>query len=360
MGKKNKKQSQKKKQAKTLKRRSKQKELRKLRPQKRSQEMPGMPGGMPGNIPPDMQAKLNKMALFSAPFMSLGDPTDMGQMQQMAPFIQGFWEAFSEQDTEQRDAILQPLKEAYAQMPWATPDFDELSEILLKRHLYFMPGAHTEEERSRYSKEELKEAAELESFVTEAAAEESSDTFTVRGVSAMPEVDEQAAKSLLNETEQAELLEQQEFLKANYNDIDFIDEGNPVLQKTFDFQNRVLDHFRRYLEHIQLSEEDIDAHLNNVRPFFDPFLKEFHQGSIFSCEEDQVEEYLLDFYIRKVEHTSESEQLLIDSFNMFFAFAGKMRYIENASAILERISESAEEFAELWQDEEDDEEEEEE
>lgn len=355
MGKKNKKQSQKKKQAKALKRRSKQKELRKLRPPKRSQEIPGMPG----NLPPDMQAKLNRMAMFSAPFISLGDPTDMAEMQQMAPYVQGFWEAFSEQDMEKRDAILQPLKEAYSEMSWATPDFDEMSEILLKRHIYFMPGDHTEEERNRYSKEELKEAAELESFVTEETAEESSGAYKVHDVSAMPEIDEEVAKSLLSEAEQVELSGLQDFLKANYNDIDFIDESNPVLQKTFDFQNQVLDHFRRYLEHIQLSEKDIDAHLNNVRPFFDPFLKEFHQGSILSCDEDQVEEYLLDFYIRKVEHTPESEQLLIDSFYMFFAFAGKMGYIENARPILERISESAEEFADLWQDEDEEEDEEE-
>lgn len=356
MGKKNKKQSQKKKQAKAMKRRSKQKELRKLRPQKRSGEFPGMPGGIPGNIPPDMQAKLNKMALFSAPFITLGNPADMEQMQQMAPFIQGFWEAFSEQDMGERDAILQPLKEAYTAMPWAVPDFDVMAEILLKRHIYFMPGAHTEEERNRYSKEELKEAAELESFETEETAEESSGDFKVREVSAIPELDAQTAKSLLSEAEQAELSGLQDFLKANYNDIDFIDESNPVLQKTFDFQNRVLDHFRRYLVHIQLSEEDIEAHLNNVRPFFDPFLRVFHQGSIFSCDEDQVEEYLMDFYIRKVEHTLESEQLLIESLNMFFVFAKEMGYVENAQPILERIADSADEFVELWEDEEEEEE----
>jgi hypothetical protein len=315
-----------------------------------------MPGAMPGNLPPDMQAKLNRMAMFSAPFIGLGDPTNMGQMQQIAPFVQGFWEAFSEQDMEKRDAILQPLKEAYTEMTWATPDFDEMSEILLKRHIYYMPGDHTEEERNRYSKEELKEAAELESFEMEETPEEGFDRFKVREVSAMPEIDAQAAKSLLSEVEQAELAELQNFLKANYNDIDFIDESNPVLQKTFEFQNQVLDHFRHYLEHIQLSEEDIDAHLNNVRPFFDPFLKEFHQGSLMSFDEDQMEEYLLDFYVRKVEHTPESEQLLIESFYMFFTFAGKMGYIENAQPILERISESAEEFAELWQDEEEEEE----
>lgn len=203
----------------------------------------------------------------------------------------------------------------------------------------------------------MQEAAELESFVTEEAAEEDFDTFKVREVSAMPEIDAQTAKSLLSEAEQAELAELQNFIKASYDDIDFIDESNPVLQKTFDFQNRVLDHFRRYLEHIQLSEEDIEAHLNNVRPFFDPFLKEFHQGSIFSCDEDQVEEYLLDYYIRKVNHTPESERLLIDSFLAFFTFAGKMDFVENARPILQRIVECKEEYEDLWKKEEEPEEE---
>jgi hypothetical protein len=348
MGKKNKKRSQQKKQTKSLKRRSKQKEQRKLRPPKRTSGYPGMPGGMPANIPPDMQAKLNKMAQFSAPLITLGDPDDMEVMQQMAPFVQGFWEAFSEKDMEKREAILTPLKEAYAQMAWGKVDFEELAEFFLKRHIYFMPDAHSEEERSRYSDDELKAAAEQESLLPETDVKE----FKVREVSTIPEIDPEAAKSLLSETEQTELSELHDFLKSNYKDIDFIDVTNPALQKTLDFQNRLLDLFKSSLEHIQLVEEEIAAHLNNLQSFFDPFLKEFHQASLLDCHEDQVEEYLLDYYIRKVDHTPLSEELLIDSFRAFFTFAEKTGYLEDARPFLERIAESKEEYAELWKKEE--------
>jgi hypothetical protein len=348
MGKKNKKRSDKKRQTKALKRRSKQKEQRKHRPPKHTSPYPGMPGGMPGN----------KMALFSAPLITLGDPADMEVMQQMAPFVQGFWEAFSEEDMEKREAILTPLKEAYAQMPWATVDFDEMAEFLLKRHIYFMPDAHPEEERNRYSEEELKAAAEQESLLPETAGEEISDRFKVRELSAIPEIKPEVARSLLSEGEQSELSELRDFLKANYKDIDFIDDNNPLLQKTLDFQSRVLDLFKRYLKHIQLAEEEVAAHLKNLAPFFDPFLKEFHQASLLDCNENQVEEYLLDYYIRKVDHTPQSEELLIESFITFFTFTEKMDYLQDAQTILERIAESKEEYEDLWKEEEEEEEEE--
>jgi hypothetical protein len=110
-----------------------------------------------------------------------------------------------------------------------------------------MPDAHPEEERNRYSEEELKAAAEQESLLPETAGEEIPDRFKVRELSAMPEINPEVARSLLSEGEQTELSGLYDFLKVNYSDIDFIDDNNPLLQQTLDFQNRVLDLFKRWI-----------------------------------------------------------------------------------------------------------------
>ncbi|MCK6623298.1 MAG: hypothetical protein HUU32_13440 [Calditrichaceae bacterium] len=347
MGKKNKKQSQKRRQAKSLKRRSEKKEWRKLRPKKAAPQlpgMPGMPGGLPGNLPPAMQGQMQKIFDFAQPLFLTGDFNDASQAERTAFVVQGFHKAFSEKDLQKRASMLLPVQEAYSQLARAEQDFEELAELLLKRHIQVFPNIHGPEERSRYTAEELAAAMDLETFLPE---KELPREREIGAATAVPAPDPEAVRSLLSPEEQAGLAELQDYLKANYQQIDFIAPDNPVLPKALDFQNRVLDLFRRYLEYLQLPVEEIAAHRGNLQSFLDPFLKESHRATLLNCTADQVEEYLLDYYLRKVEHGPEGEAILPDSFAAFFRFAGKMGYLEAVEPILERIEECREEYAEL-------------
>lgn len=170
MGKKNKKQSQKRRQAKSLKRRSEKKEWRKLRPKQAAPQfpgMPGMPGGLPGNIPPAMQGQVQKIFDFAQPLFLTGDPNDVSQAELTALVVQGFHKAFSEKDPQKRASLLQPLQESYSQLARAEQGFEEMAELLLKRHIQIFPNIHGPEERSRYTAEELAAAMNLETFLPE-------------------------------------------------------------------------------------------------------------------------------------------------------------------------------------------------
>lgn len=347
MGKKNKKQSQKRRQAKALKRRSEKKEWRKLRPKKTVPQFPGpsgMPAGLPGNIPPAMQGQVQKIFEFALPLFLTGDPNEVSQAERIAFVVQAFHKAFSEKDLQKRAALFPALKEAYAQLAHAEKDFEEMAELLLKRHIQIFPNAHNPEERSRYTAQELAAAMDTETFLAE---EKLPGERSIGAATAIPTPEPEAIRALLSPEEQAKLAALQDYLKANYQQIDFLAPDNPVLPQALEFQNRVLDLFRRYLEHLQLPEEEIAAHQGNLQPFLNPFLKESHRATLGNCTADQVEEYLLDYYLRKVEHRPEDEAILLDSFSAFFAFTKAMGYLEAVEPILERIEACREEYAEL-------------
>jgi len=400
MGNKGKKKSQKNRQAKALKKRSLKKAIQKQKPKRKSPQFPGMPGG----IPPGMMGQVEDMAKVAEPLFNMANPTSMPQMQAIVALTQSFFNACEEQDLEKRQAMLGNVKIAYSKQPWATMEFDELADQILKRHIYFMPDSHTEEERNRFSEDELKAIVEqtgeteetgeqqfqlpdigvsssildklkatedddlspmsllskkeeitpIETFPIEYENEEIQDEdATLEPISEVilkPEdIDVSEVQSLLNEKENSHLSEIYNFLKENYKDVDFIDENNSVLQKTLEFQNKTLDLFEQYLQHKELSEADAKAHLEGLRPFFSEFLKEYHQSSFLNCDEDQAEEYILDYYLRKVNHSEDGEKYLLSAFKLFFTFAEKMSYLENSSAIHERIEEIEEEFEETTQ-----------
>ncbi len=409
MGKKNKKKSQKNRQAKALKRRSLKKTIQKQKPNRKSPQFPGLPGGMPpGGVPPGMMEQMETMAKVTEPLFNMANPTSMPQMQSMVALMQSFTSAFDEQDLEKRQTILENVKIAYTKQSWATMEFAELADLILKRHIYYLPDAHTEEERAQFSDEELKaavdEAAEGEDTETPqfqlpdvgintsildklSGAEEEDlspasffpqkeeisktespvDTEPILDISEetidddapvkpiseeilKPEdIDTSEVQSLLNQSENSDLAESYNFLKKNCGDTDFIDENNPVLQKTLEFQNNTLDLFERYLQDKNLTDAQARSHLQSLRPFFSEFLKEYHQSSILNCDEDQVEEYLLDFFIRKVAAAKAGKRYALSAFKLFFTFAEKLDYVKNSSEILERIEDIRAEYEEFVQ-----------
>lgn len=400
--KKNKKKSQKNRQAKSLKKRSQKKTLQKSRPKRKGQQFPGMPGGLPGGVPPGMMGQVEDMAKVTEPLFNIANPSNMPQMQAMVALMQSFYSAFDEQNEEKRKVLLDNTRIAYEKQSWATTPFDEISEQILKRHIFFNPDAHSEEERNRYTEEELKAASETaetegaeeaqvqlpdvglspsildklhqeddafsamemlskkidelpaaevipdeaEAPAAESEAEPAAEPISEEILS-VAEIDGEDAKTFFADNGGSALSEDFAYLKDNYKDIDFIDENNAVLQKTLVFQKTVLDVFEAFLKHKNLSAPQAAAHLQGVRPFFTEYLGEYHQSSILNCDEDQVEEYVMDYFIRKVSHTDDGKKYVLSAFKLFFAFAGVLGFAANAEGILERIDEISEEFEEM-------------
>ncbi len=399
MGKK-KKQTQKKRQVKALKRRAQQKAVRKQRNVLKSRrKMPGIPGGMP----PHMQQMAEQLMQFSMPIIEMAQPETPGQMNALAVITQGFWAAFQQQNLEKRAEMLEQTREAYESMPWAAVPFDELAENLLQRHIYLAPKAHSEEERSRYSEAELAAAMEVNFGEVESALEagtEAEDTAaavpgsipiaespdlseiipagrparrevpdltdivseilpgsatedesTAEPISATVlspgEMDPEAALSLLEGAEREGFSALGAELKARHAEADFIDESDPVRQKLLDFQSRLVDIFEIYLQQKGVAEPVAAAHAQALRPFFDPFLKEYHQASIFTADAEQAEEYLLDFYVRKTARTPESDRYALNAFTLFFELAEKMECSEHGAEIVAQIEQLREEFEEF-------------
>lgn len=350
-----------------------------------------------------MQQMAEQLMQFSMPIIQMAEPETPGQMNALAAITQGFWAAFQQQDMEKRAEMLEQTRAAYESMPWAAVPFDELAENLLQRHIYLAPKAHSEAERSRYSEEELAAAmavsfGEVESAVeagTEAedtAAEApgsipiaesldlseiipagrparrevpdltdivseilpgsaTEDESTAEPISATVlspgEMEPEAALSLLDGTERQTFTASGAELKERHAEADFIDENDPVRQKLLDFQNRLVDLFENYLQQKGVDKPVAAAHAQALRPFFDPFLKDYHQASIFAADADQVEEYLLDFYVRKIARSEETDRYALNAFKLFFELVEKLGYTKNGADIIAQIEELREEFEEF-------------
>lgn len=338
MGKKNKKQSQKKRQSKALKRRSEKKSIKKSLPKRRAQPPMNMPGGMA--TPP------KNFIEFAEPLVAMIDPAKMGDMNAMnamAALIQGFWKGYTEKDPAAREKVLASLQTIYEEQPWATVDFAEVAEFMLKRHIHYLPETHSEEERSRYSTEEIQAAVEG-SLVEAADAEAPADALEV------PEIDAGVIEQLLPEAELTALRQQHEELQQAHEQIDFLQPDHPLLGQLEDFHRKVTALFQRYLEHISLAPDDIAAYMANLNPLLNDYLVQTKQHSLLNLDEDLVEEYMLDYYFRKLETTPAAEDLLVDALGTFFSFVEKAGFIDTAEPLLERVAESREEYEELLQD----------
>ena len=336
--KKNKQKSDKKRQAKALKVRSRKKEIKKHAP-KRQSLIPNLPGGMGGGA---MSGQAQQLMKYSEPLVTAADPQDMKAMTRLSDIIKGFWGTFSEQDLEKREAMMPGLKELYERQPWARVDFETVAEYMLKRHIYFMPNAHSDEEKARFSEAELAEAGENNIFevpeVDEAALAEAFD---------IPDFQPERAAELMGEPGFGILSGLHGSLKDKFSQADFINENDPVLNDILTFQNQTFKLFEAYLKDAGIEDPTVAAHLANVRPLFDPFLRTFHQAGIFTVEGEQVEEYAMDFFLRRLESEDKNPELLMTSLAAYFSMVEAMDYCDGAAEVLSQLLEFREEYEEM-------------
>ena len=385
MAKKKNKQSQKKRQAKALKKRSQRNQVRKQNKLLKSKrKMPGMPG-IPGGIPPEMQGMAQQMMEFSMPIMELANPGTPGEINALAALTQSFMGAFSEADLEKRAELLEKTRAAYESQEWATVPFDELAENLLKRHIHLLPKTHSEEERGRYSEAELLVAVETSfaadeaeaapalpgmpqtprienlsevvagaiSKETEAAVTRDDDKPTQPSAAPVSEqafspekMDAEAALAMLDETSRNAFSTLGSELDTQHGEADFIDEKNPVLLKILDFQKQLVEIFGNYLESNAVPKRIVQAQKRVINSLL-AFIKTYHQKSIFTTDADEVEEFLLDFYIRKDKRSGQTDKYAVNAIELFFVMAEKLGYAKNGGEIRERLAEIRDEFEEL-------------
>lgn len=129
--------------------------------------------------------------------------------------------------------------------------------------------------------------------------------------------------------------------------IDYFSSHNPNRELLTNYQDWLIELFARYLKQEGVSENAVEAHSANIHAFLDFFLGEYQTRNLWTCTADDMEEFILDFFIRKVTATPGQEDLLLRSLQGFFTFAEKMNYLEDASEILKRIDECSGEYREL-------------
>lgn len=338
MGKKKKKAG-KNRQAKALKHRTKRKQQVKKNAPKRRQMMAQMPGGMAGA---QMSGAARKLMAFAEPLINAADPQSMEDMQGVSELVQGFWTVLSQSDDAKRAEQMAPLRIRYEEMPWASVDFDELSEYLLRRHIHFLPDTHSREERERYSEAEIQEALESDPFATAGAdISELSDYFNV------PDLDGEALLAAMDPMRREMLTGLHDTLKTRHGEADFIDADNPVLNDILTFQNQVLTLFGTWLEGSDRPAETVAAHKANLSGFFEPYLRESHQSSLFTVDAEQVEEYAMDFAPRKLEAADKDPALLLQSLAAFFVFTETLGYSSNAADILAQLREIEDDYRDV-------------
>ncbi len=329
MAKKKKKQVQKRKQAKALKQRVRKKALRKKMPRK-TERYPGLPP----NLPPGTIGFAKQMMTFAHPLIT--NVESESELQLLLPLTQALWNAFIIREPEKRGKLLREAEALYTAIPTLTMEFNEFVDYMLKRHIYYFPEKHTEEEKNRFSEAELRAAveAEITSSLTKVDYE-------------LPDFDPDQISALITEEEAAQQQTWHAALKDKFDRIDYLSPDNPELELLNQYQAWLVDLYARSLKQQGVTEKAVEALSANVNTFLAYFLREYQAHNLWTCTADDMEEFILDFFIRKVTATPEQEDLLIRSFQGFFTFVEKMGYIEDASEFLKRIDECAEEYREL-------------
>ena len=115
----------------------------------------------------------------------------------------------------------------------------------------------------------------------------------------------------------------------------------------FDFQQKVPTLYSAYLQYTGADEVTAAVHVGNVTPFLSPFLSDICQAHLYNCTADQVEEYLLDHYLRKLNLPPAARDVATTSRAGFFALVKAMGFREDSDEILERIAEVSEEYEDL-------------
>lgn len=360
--KKSKKKTQKKRQAKALKKRSVKKAIRKTRPKKKQFMM-----NMPGNIPGGMSGPAKSMMDFSEPIVMLAQPQDMTAMQSLATVIQGFWQGFAEQDMAQRDIKLAALKTAYEQQPWSSEmDFEALCDIMLKRHIHFSPESHTEEELNRFTAEEIQAAVDVDfspedaEVTTETGETPAVTTPVEEPVAAapaftldmpeVPEIDTATVKALLPDDDFAALSARHQELAGLEGGVNFYQEDDPNIAKARELHSGVVSLFGKYLESQEFSATEVSAQRKNIRSFLNNFLIDNRQNYLLSFEADLVEEFILDYFFRKMKVNEAGENLLLTSFTSFFTLMEKAGFISGSQSYIDIVLEAKEEYEDLLQD----------
>lgn len=337
MGKKNKKKMAKKKNAKALKQRTRKKQLKKHAPKRRMQ-LPNMPGGMSGGMPGAAQ----NLMVFAEPLVSMAQPESQADMMVISEVIKGFWTVFSEKDLQKRETQLNLLRGSYESMPWATVDFDALCDNLLKRHIHLLPATHSQEEIDAYSAEDI--AAALEWDPTEQPAADPSEL--AEALDAI-EFDSSKAPAIAGEMQYEMITGLHQSLLGSYQDADFINPDNPIVNDILLFQNQLLTLYGKFLADSGRDEATVAAAQANLKPLFDPFLREYQSAGILTMTGEHLEEYVMDFFLRKVDDDTKNEASLLTDVASFIMLAHQLGFISNAAELLQTLQDVQEEYLEI-------------
>ncbi len=280
------------------------------------------------------------MVKFGRPLFDAASASNE-DMQQASHFASQLWNAFLPNNSSQRDLIIESLRSVAHGYSWMKISFDACIDLLFRRHIYFFEDIH-EGESYGFPKQALREAAMY--------GEEAS--LPAPGKFPLPDSD------ILDET--SALVD----YDLPYNRLDdFLDRIVPVLESyreekqselVLEYQmcctevhETILNHFAAYMEGMGMDPDDIDSHMNNITAYLQHFLVQDQVTYIDEARVDDLEEFILGYYVRQVSSTRNEEVLLNASLANFYGFVLAVGILPSSELFWDKLEACRKEFIKL-------------
>jgi hypothetical protein len=277
--------------------------------------------------------------LYAQPIMNMiGEGGEINDMNDALQISTGLYNAFLMATKNNREKMLFETEQNYKKFKWAKMSFEELVEYMFKRHIYYFPQYHDEEDLTKYTKEEIEQAIKLEESPKLPPEEyKIPETFNLEYIkSAITDEDKNRMEACKQKFDKIK-----RFIKGEDTDIVFEkneDESDVYRNDCIAFQSELISHFARYLNLCGMKSEAIDTHCNNIDQFANFFLVEYTDSTLLDISSlDSIDEFVLDFFFRKVTVSPAGEDILIDSLIDFYRFLESAGYITNSNLYTTRF-----------------------
>jgi hypothetical protein len=259
-----------------------------------------------------------------------------------------FYNGFLKYSRPDRPKILAEARRTYESLRWAKMPFDELADLMLRRHIYYFPEYHDQEDLGRYTQDELKEAAEYGGPKQELSPEDYKMPLSFNPEHIQDVLTEEYKEEMERRKERMEGLERLivgEDAEVELSDDE--DEEEAYENACRDFQDMVIGHFAGCLELSGMKPEAIDAHCVNIDQFINFFLASYKGYTLSTASPGDLEEFMLDFYFRKATSSPASEDHLVSSLIGFYHFLEAAGYIGDGKPFVRRVAQCEDEYKRL-------------
>ena len=297
------------------------------------------PSPFAGMGPGGLMGPAKAMMVYSQPIMDMLDRDDLDELNQAMDIAMGFYNGLLAFNRSERETTIADVGRKYKSLRWAKMPFDELYDLMLRRHIYYFPEQHDVEDLKLYSKEELTAAAGLGEGEKELPAEDYEvPSFSPEHIQgAMTEEDKAEMERRRSRMEELRRLIEGEEEEDDLLDEEYEENEEEYADACMDYHVTVINHFARCLDAGGVKSQAIDVHCTNIDQLLNHFLVDYTGNTLMTASPDEVEGFILDFFFRKVTVSPAGEDYLIDSIVGFYRFLEAGGYILDNKPFVRRI-----------------------